>query len=197
MTVDGVKQIVTLTEKSIVGVNAADGTLRWQIPFVPKMRAYNAATPIIDGQTVIYTGATRGTSAVKISKQGDAFTATPLWSNPDVATQYNSPVLKDGFIYGMSDHGNLFCLDAQTGKTAWLDTVQRDRGGFATTIDAGSVMFTLPSNSKLIVYKPDEKAYTELTQITVADTPTFAYPIVAGNRIFVKDKDAITLWNIE
>jgi outer membrane protein assembly factor BamB len=47
LTVDGTKQIVTLTDKSIVGVGAADGKLLWKLPFVPQRRAYNAATPII------------------------------------------------------------------------------------------------------------------------------------------------------
>ncbi|NVL91403.1 MAG: PQQ-like beta-propeller repeat protein, partial [Desulfobacterales bacterium] len=60
LTVEGTKQIVTLTEKSVVGVGVADGKLLWQIPFAPQRRAYNAATPIVDGQTVIFTGAGRG-----------------------------------------------------------------------------------------------------------------------------------------
>ena len=33
MTVDGTKQIVTLAEKSIVGIATADGKLLWQLPF--------------------------------------------------------------------------------------------------------------------------------------------------------------------
>ncbi len=80
MTVDGTKQIVTLTDKSVVGVALADGKLLWQIPFEPKGMAYNAATPIVEGQTVIYTGAGRGTKAVKIEKQGDGFAFKELWS---------------------------------------------------------------------------------------------------------------------
>ena len=68
MTVGGTKQIVTMTEKSVVGVAAADGKLLWQVAFAPQGMAYNAATPIVDGQTVIYTGQGRGTKAVKIEK---------------------------------------------------------------------------------------------------------------------------------
>ena len=56
MTADGVKQVVALTDKSLVGIALADGKLLWKIPFEPKGMAYNAATPIIDGQTVIFTG---------------------------------------------------------------------------------------------------------------------------------------------
>ena len=114
MTVDGTKQIVTLTEKRIVGVATADGKLLWEIPFVAKGRAFNAPTPIVDGQTLYYTGATRGTKAVKIEKQGDEFTVKELWSSP-IATIFNTPVLKDGLLYGLSERASLFCLNAQTG----------------------------------------------------------------------------------
>ena len=82
MTVGGVKQLVTMTEKSVVGIALADGKLLWEVPFPVQGMAYNAATPIVDGDTVIYTGQNRGTKAVKIEKQATAlppksFGATP------------------------------------------------------------------------------------------------------------------------
>ncbi|NQT52407.1 PQQ-like beta-propeller repeat protein [bacterium] len=196
LTVDGTKQIVTLTEKSLVGVGVSDGKLLWQLPFVPQRRAYNAATPIIDGQTVICTGAARGTKAVKIEKQGDGFVAKELWSNPNVAVQFNTPVLKDGFLFGLSDRSSLFCINAQNGKTAWLDTARHGRG-FAAIVAAGSVMLALPSTSELIVFKPSGKQYEELARIKVSDTPTYAHPVLAGDRIFVKDADTVTLFTLE
>jgi outer membrane protein assembly factor BamB len=196
MTVEGSKQIVTLTEKSVVGVGLADGKLLWQVPFVPQGMAYNAATPIIDGQTVTFTGSGRGTKAVKIEKQGDGFAVKDLWSNPQVATQFNTPVLKDGLLFGLSDKGNLFCLNAKTGETAWTDSTKRG-GPFAAILDAGSCLLALPSNSELIAFKPGDKEYTELAKIKVAETPTYAHPVVAGNRVLVRDQDSVTLWTIE
>ena len=196
LTVEGTKQLVTLTEKSVVGVGVADGKLLWRIPFAPQGRAYNAATPIVDGQTVIYTGAGRGTKAIKIEKKADGFVAEELWSNAGVAVQFNSPVLKDGLLFGFSNRNHLFCINAKSGKLAWTDT-QRGRGGFAAVLDAGSVMLALPSNSQLIAFKPSDKGYAELARIKVADTPTYAYPVVAGASVFVKDKDALTMWAFE
>ncbi len=196
LTVDGVKQVVTLTEKSIVGVGLADGTLLWQLPFVPQGRAYNAATPIVDGQTVIYTGAGRGTFAVKVEKQGDTFTPTPLWSNPDVGVQYNTPVLHEGKLYGMTNSGNLFCLDARTGKTDWLDSTSRDRGGFGTIVDAGSVLLALPSSAEMLIYKPSDKGLETVAQIKVSETPTYTYPVLTANQIFIKDQDTVILYTL-
>ena len=158
--------------------------------------AYNAATPIVDGDMVIYTGQNRGTKAVKIEKQGDVFTAKEVWSNPDVSVQFNTPVLRDGLLFGLSDKGMFFCLDAKTGKTDWTDTTKRG-GNFAAVLDAGSVILAMPSTSELIAFKPSDKSYDELAKIKVAETPTYAHPVIAGNRIFVKDQDTVAMLTIE
>jgi outer membrane protein assembly factor BamB len=197
LTVDGTKQIVTLTENSVVGVGLADGKLLWQLPFVPQRRAYNAATPIIDGQTVIYTGAGRGTNAVKIEKQGDGFVVEELWSNSELAPQYNTPVLIDGLLFGLSNRGKLFCINAKTGQTVWTDETSLDRKGFGAIVHAGSTLLALSSNSELVTFAPSDKQFTELARIKVADTSTYAHPVIAGNRIFVKDQDAVTMWTIK
>lgn len=197
LTVGGTKQIVTLTEKSVVGIGVADGKLLWKLPFVPERRAYNAATPIIDGQTVIYTGAGRGTKAVKIEKQTDGYSAKELWSNTELAPQFNTPVLKDGLLIGLSNSGNFFCINSQTGETAWIDPTQTDRGGFTSIVDVGSVILALPSNSELIVIQPSDKEFVELARIKVSDTPIYAHPVIAGNRIFIKDEETLTMWTID
>jgi outer membrane protein assembly factor BamB len=197
LTVAGTKQIVTPTEKSVVGIDVSDGKLLWKIPSTPPGRAYNAATPIVDGQTVIYAAKGRGTKAIKIGKQGDAFITKELWSNAELGTQYNTPVLKDGLLFGLSDGGNLFCINAENGQTAWTDETQRDRGGFTAIVDAGSCLMALPSSSELIVYKPSKNKYEELAKIKVADTATYAFPVVAGNRIFIKDQESVALLTVQ
>jgi outer membrane protein assembly factor BamB len=197
LSVAGTKQIVTLTEKSIVGVDASNGKQLWKLPFPPQRRAYNAATPIVDGQTVIFTGAGRGTTAVKIEKQGDGFVAAEQWTNAGLGVQFNTPVLKDDLLFGYSNMGNLFCLNAQNGETAWVDTLKNDRGGFAAILDAGQVILALPSSAELIVIEPVEDKYSELARIKIADTPTYAHPVVTGNRIYIKDEENLALYMIK
>jgi outer membrane protein assembly factor BamB len=195
MTVDGTKQIVQQTEKNLVGVALADGKILWQIAAPPQGRFYNSATPIVDGQTVIYTGQGQGTKAVKIEKQNTGFAAKELWSNTELGTGFDTPVLKDGFLYGLSDRGSFFCLNAQTGQTAWADAATR-KDNFGAIVDAGPVIYALPSDSQLVVFKPSDKEYAEVARFKVADTPTYAHPVIAGNRIFVRDQENVTLLTI-
>jgi outer membrane protein assembly factor BamB len=195
LTVDGTKQIVTMNAQGVVGIAVADGKLLWSIPFPAKGASFNAATPIVDRQTVIYSGTGRATKAAKIEKRGDGFAAIDLWTNTELRTAFNTPVLKDGLLYGLSDRSNFFCLDAKTGKAAWTDTVKRER--FGAMLDAGQVLLCLPSTSEFTVIRPSGKQYEEVARIKVAETPVYAHPIVAGKRIFVKDRELLTLWTLD
>lgn len=197
LTVAGAKQIVELSEKSIVGIGLSDGKLLWQVPFAAQGMAYNAATPIVDGPIVICTGQGRGTKAVKIEKEGDGFTAKEIWSNAEAATQFNTPVLKDGLLFGISGRGNLFCLNAKNGQTTWTDSARLDNRGFGVVLDAGSIVLAMPSNSELIAFKPSEKEFSEVGRVKLAETQTFAHPVIAGNRIFVKDQQSVAMLTVE
>ena len=196
LTVAGTKQIAAPTEKSVVGIGVADGRFLWQFPSVPPRMAYNSATPIVDGQTVIYAAKGRGTKAVKIEKQADGFAAKELWSNPALGVQFNTPVLREGLLFGMSDRGNLFCISAQTGQTAWTDTTAHGRGGFGTIVDAGSVLLALPSTSELIVFKPDGSQYSEVARYKVGETATYAHPVILGNSLFIRDENSIACFEL-
>ena len=119
MTADGVKLVVAETESRLVALALADGKLLWETPFAAQRMGYNAATPVVDGQTLIYSGSSRGTTAVHIGKEGDGFAAKPLWKNDAISVQFSSPVLKDGFLYGLTGGNELFCLNVADGKTVW------------------------------------------------------------------------------
>jgi outer membrane protein assembly factor BamB len=157
---------------------------------------YNAATPLVKGQTVIYTGQGKGIRAVKIARKDGAFTVQQLWANPEVGTSYNTPVLNDDLLFGLSNGGNLFCLKAASGATGWTDSARRGRG-FGSVLDAGSVMLALSSDSELIAFKAGAGKYEELARFKVADSRVYAHPVVAVKRIFVKDQNALTLWTLE
>ena len=195
MTVDGTRQIVVQTEKKILSVAMADGKLLWQVPTPVQRRFYNSVTPLIDGQTVIYTGQGQGTRAMKVQKQGDDFVVKELWNNEEIGTAYNTPVLKDSLLFGLSDRGKLFCMNAMTGQTAWTDSTNHKN--FGSLLDAGSVILALSSKSELIAFNPSDKEYTEIAIIKVADTPTYAHPVIAGKRIYVKDEETLAMWMIE
>lgn len=195
MTADGVKQVVALTSKSVVGVGLADGKKLWEVAFPVTGMAYNAATPIVDGQTVIFTGQGRGTKAVKIAKSGDAFAATDVWTNKELGAKFASMVLKDGMLFGISDKGQLFCLNAKDGVKVWTSEVKSS--GYGALLDVGSAVLAMPDKGELVAFKSSEKGCEELGKYKVADTAVYACPLVSGNKIYVKDQSSLTVYTVE
>ncbi len=246
LTADGVKMVIAETDKKILALAVKDGKELWQTAFVVPGRGYNAATPMVSGSTLIYGGSGRPTTAVKFAKEGDAIVAKELWSNAEKTLQFNTPVMKDGLVFGLAANNELFCL-GKDGKAAWSVPASPQaaaptnaapatpppqiaagesagsnapaggpggqgrggrggpggrgggggRGGYAQIVDAGSVLLALTPASELIAYEPTEKSYKELARIKVSSTPTYAYPVVSGKRIFVKDQNDVTLFTVD
>ena len=194
MTIDGKKHLIVQTEKNLIALNLTDGKLVWQIATPIQQRFYNASSPYIDKQTIYYTGQGAGMKAIKVEKSGNDYITKELWSSTEVGAKWNTPVLKDGFLYGFSDQKRIYCLNASTGQTSWIDiAVNSD---FASIVDCGSVIIGLPSTANLIVFKPESKAYTEVAKYKVSETPVYAFPIIAGNSIYIKDAETLILYKL-
>jgi outer membrane protein assembly factor BamB len=198
MTVDGTKMVVTMSASNVLGIGLADGKLLWQARFSAS-RYGNTVTPLVDGSTIIYAGSGTGTVAATVEKTADGFKLRQLWKSDQSPHLYNTPTLKDGKIYGLSGSGRgaskLYCLDAKTGDVLWTDATPRGECG--AILDAGPVLLALSSDSNLLAFKPSDRGYEELAKIKVADSPTWTVPVVTGSRVFVKDKDSVSLLTFE
>ena len=193
LTVDGTRQVVFQTATKLVSLNITDGVLLWEYATpIGTGRAEAAASPVVDQQKIYYTGNLNGVNAIEIKKQGAGYLVNKLWTNPDFCTKYNTPVLKDGFLYGLSNQSRLFCINASTGQTAWSD--DKPHKEFGSIIDAGSVLVALSSISNMVILKPDGKAYSQIAMIKVSDNAIYAHPVLSGNRIYIKDNESLTAY---
>jgi outer membrane protein assembly factor BamB len=195
MTIDGKKHLIVQTEKNLMSLNLSDGKLIWQIPTQVQQRFYNCVSPYIDGQIVYLTGQGTGIKAIKIESSGNEYVTKELWTNNEIGAKWNTPVLKNGFLYGFTDQRRIYCINAASGKTAWIDnTVNSD---FASIVDCGTVIIGLPSTSNLIVFKPESSAYSEVAKYKVSETPVYAFPVIAGSNIYIKDAESLMLYSLK
>ena len=194
MIIDGKKHLIVQTEKNLISLNLADGKLMWQMATPVQQRFYNAASPYIDGQTIYYTGQGTGMKAIKVENSGNEYVTKELWTNPTIGAKWNTPVLKDGFLYGFTDQKRIYCLNSTTGQTAWIDNAVNS--DFASIVDCGTVIIGLPSTANLIVFKPASTAYSEVIKYKVSETSVYSYPIVAGEKIYIKDAETLMMYKI-
>ncbi len=187
--------LLVQSETDLLGVTF-QGELLWKIATPVERRSYNAPTPVYEGQTVIVAGQGSGTHAFNIVKKGSSWETKELWNNTEMGTSFCTPVIKNGFVFANDGRlGKLFCINASTGENCWMDETTLNR--FASILDLGEVLVSLPANGKLIVFEPNGKSYNEVAEYQVADSEVYAHPVFADNNIVVKDKEMLTCWKVE
>ncbi len=194
--IGGVRQVVTLSQGHLVGVAADRGTLLWEVPFTTEY-AQNAVTPVLVGDVVVYSGVDQPVKAVRPVREGGAWRVEPIWGNSEVTSYMSTPVLADGRLCGLSSRkkGQIFCLDASTGKTAWIS--EGRQGDNAAVLAGPGVLFVLNTDGELIVAAPGGSALSPLARYTVASSATWACPAVLPGGVLVKDADSLAFWRWE
>ena len=64
-------------------------------------------------------------------------------------------------------------------------------------IDAGDALFCLTTDGDLIVINKSSDGFEPIAQYTVADSPTWAPPVILGKHILIKDETTLALWSME
>ncbi len=196
VAIAGMRQIVTMTDKSVISVAPQNGKLLWTLAW-PDEWNENIVTPVLYKDMLILSGVRKGTVAVQAIITGEQWTTKQIWQNAEVTMYMNSPVIDGDILFGMSAKrkGQYFAMEAATGKVLW-QTEGRE-GTNASVLSAKDVLFILNSEAKLIVAKKNAKAFEKLAEYSVADSSTYAHPVVMGKKILVKDDAAMMLWSFE
>lgn len=189
-------QVVTETQNNIVGISAADGQLLWKIPFTTQY-VQNIPTPLIYRDLLILSGLAKGIMGVRVGLKNSKWYTETIWHNTDTSLYMSSPVTTGDLIFGFSHYkrGNFFCLDAKTGVTRWTSPPRQADN--AAVVVAGENLVLLKDDGELVVAKASGKAFEPLRHYTVAESPTWAHPLVMRIGVVIKDRDTLALWNVE
>ncbi len=189
----GIRQVVSMTQKSVISVAVADGSLLWEHPWKSSGTA-SAMTPIVCGDTLLIASQKMPVAALRPVQRDGKWQIEIVWENKDVSLFMSNPVLIGDTLHGMSEKssGQFFAIDARTGKTLWLG--QPREASNTAVVKAGELLFLLNDNAELIVARASRNGFEPLKRYTVADSATWAQPAISGARIFVKDVSTLTLW---
>ena len=190
-TLDGKKQYVVLTGFSLIGVDPDNGNVLWTLPWKTPYDV-NASAPVIVSPDTIFvcSGEKHGCALVQIAKGA----ATIVWENKEMQSQFNGPVMSDGYVYGIGDPGQLTCLDLKDGKVAWKQP-GFEKGG-VMAID-GTLIAIEGATGNVVMISLDHSAYKELGRIKPLDGRHWTPPVVADGRLYVRNKETLLCLDIK
>jgi outer membrane protein assembly factor BamB len=201
----GTRQVVTTTQDNLVGVSAATGELLWKRPFSVRATR-NAVTPIVHPPSpagfgaaspiVIISGLGLPVTGFRVINKGGQWSSEDVWVNNDVTMDMSTGVVIGNTLYGFSarNAGQFFAVDANTGQTLWLSEPRQTEN--AAVVRAGNTWFALNTEAQLMVLRANPKQMDVIKCYEVAQSATWAQPVLAGERVLIKDLSAISLFTL-
>lgn len=194
-TLGEVRQIVTLTQKSLIGLEAETGQLLWQVDY-PVLLNTTAQTPVQFEDTILISAYQVPTRAYRPERQGDEWTVEVAWENPDVSMSYSSPVLHGSTLFGLATQrsGHLFAVDARTGKTLWQGEPRYAEQ--AVLVSAEDQLLVFRDSGELEVYSVTSLPPQLMASYEVAESQLWAHPALFDRSVLVKDWTGLSLWQV-
>ena len=181
-----VLQLITLTQRSVVGVNVETGKLLWSAPFVPRS-PQNALTPVFkNGYVYIACGHSSGGRLIKPDLS--THTASTVWHREDLDDCHSGALLLDGRLYGSACRQGgkqFYCVDFLTGKNIKIDKTMGKVG--ITVADGMIYALNFQGTMSLLAVTPD--GFKLVSRFELQRKPVnsyLAHPVVCGGRLYIR-----------
>jgi outer membrane protein assembly factor BamB len=222
--VGGKRQLIVWEPEAVSSLDPETGTVYWRQPFQLRPPSHmSISTPRYDHGLLFVTSFYDGALCLKLA--ADKPKAEVLWKSKSKSEQsdktdalhsiISTPVLKDGYVYGVCSYGELRCLKADTGERLWSTlkaTTKDDKPArwanaflvFWEPLKAdrsdGEQFFLFNELGELIVARLSPKGYEEISRAKVLE-PTnnmpgrevvWSHPAFANKCVYARnDKEIV------
>jgi outer membrane protein assembly factor BamB len=181
--IDGVRQYVQLTEKSVAGIAPKDGKLLWKA--ARKGATAVIATPICaEGYVYVTSGYGIGCNLLKVAK-GSGFSATQVYANKVMENHHGGVVKIGEYLYGYSEGKGWTCQNFKTGQAVWQEKARLGKGSLVFA-DGHLYCREEAEQGVVALLEATPSGYVEKSRFTAPDRSgkmNWAHPVVAGGKL--------------
>ena len=194
--IQGIRQIVEWNHRALVGVASESGHLLWEYPFPHVGSNQNMPTPAFHKGHVLLGGENRGIHSLAPQLAGGLWKVKEHWYQKEVALDMSSAVVNGDLLYGFShyDSGRFFCLDIKTGEVLWQGPGRTGRNAMFLSIPGYVV--TLVNDGEFQIIKATGDRFEKVASWRVAESSTWAPPVLLKSGILVKDNKSLSRWSL-
>jgi outer membrane protein assembly factor BamB len=216
----GSRQLIVWDPEAVHGLDPEGGQVFWSVPF--ELRAppcMSISTPRVGGDRLFVTSFYDGSLMLKLD--ADKPGAEVLWKakgrseKPEdtkaLQSIISTPVLKDGYVYGVCSYGELRCLKADTGERLWVTRQATTRDGEAVRwanaflVPQGDRFFLFNELGDLIIARLTPSGYEEVSRAHILE-PTnpmpgrlvvWSHPAFANKSAYARNDKEIVCVSLE
>jgi outer membrane protein assembly factor BamB len=197
----GLRLILAMTQRALIGVNAEDGQLLFRHPHATRFDA-NATMPIYrQGRVFITSGYGSGSEMLRLARQGPKVAVETLWRSTELDNLHGGVILCDGRLYGAAHQAPgagqtpWVCLDWNTGKRLYA---ARGVGrGSLTCADRRLYILGEDGRVGLVEARPDAHRLIGTFRLPGAgQAPAWSHPVVCAGRLYLRYGDTLYAYDV-
>lgn len=233
-TIHGRRHLLCLMRQGLVSLNPTNGAVNFSRWFQSAANdSVNAIVPIVQDDLILLSAAYYRVGAVllRVKPDGKSFEEvwriptspmdprdrdpeTGRWKQPVLELHWNTPVLRDGFLYAFSGRNEpdatFRCVEFKTGRLMWSRD-ERWAGhpapgahaqpavfGRGSAVLADGKLFALGEGGLLGLFQPNSKQLKEISrwQVPSLHFPCWAAPVLAERRLYLRSEDHLVCLNV-
>jgi len=166
--VDGRTQLIVWHAGAVAALDPRSGETLWNSPFPIRMET-PIATPVWAPPYLLVSAFFNGSRLLRLNGSAAEVVWTSETDNPlqndGLHALMASPVIEDGFVYGISSYGQLRCLRLSDGALLWETqavTVEKARNASAFFVRQGGRWWINNDRGELILARVSPEGYEEI-----------------------------------
>jgi outer membrane protein assembly factor BamB len=194
----GLRIIITLTSKAMIGVNADTGELLWHVEH-ESYADENVIMPIYHDGCIFISTLKAGSVKWKINVKDGKASVEELWRTNELDNHHGGVVLVDENLYGTSTfrNSNLWvCLDWETGENKHMD-----KGvGKGSLMYADGMLYTLSEDRVMGLVRPTPTGSELVSSFNIpegGEGKSWPHPVVCGGRLYIRHSRFLYAYSVQ
>jgi len=202
--IGGIRQIVQVTNRGIVGIAATDGKPLWSYQRKPEFDDVVIATPIVRDNLVYATvGFGQGCDLIRLAPNGRRIGIEKVYSNKEVQNRDGGVVLVGEHLFGHSEQGGWVCQELKTGKVVWSEPRALGRG--SVTCADGRLYCCAEKGGIVALVEPNTEGWKEAGRLKLPQESRnrlpsgalWTHPVIANGRLYIRDQELVFCYAVK
>jgi outer membrane protein assembly factor BamB len=194
VTVDGVEQIILLTDSGVTSVALADGKKLWEHAW----SGFSSLQPAMigDGEMLIANGGSMGglgTRRLAVTHGPAGWNAAEKWTSNGLKPYFNDLVVHKGHAYGF-DGRILACIDLADGTRKWKGG--RYGNGQLVLLPEQDLLIVLSEDGELALVSATSDGFKELARVQALEGKTWNHPALVGDLLLVRNDQEMAAFKL-
>ncbi len=189
-----IPQVVTMTAKHIIGINAANGEKLWSYENTNR-HSVHANTPVYSNNMLLCTsGYGKGSTMLRLTNGGQ--NVEKVWFAAELDNRIGAMVKIGDYVYGSGDANRYwFCVEWNTGTIKWK------QGGLAmgNIIANDGMLYCYTDRGEMVLAKatPEKFDIVSKFMITLGTAQHWAHPVLYRGVMYVRHGNTLMAYKVK